>query len=682
MAPRKGDINELTRFLRAHKESVVKQWVAGLLLQREVRTKLAGHSSREEFSEVIPNIYDSLIIPLSVSTSAGKTRKARLKGSQKEYLKAFSLLDLQQALFILLDILVVTVRKRYSGKPRKVEKLTSLLSGRMHDLLLQASKADAKHRERATARAESKYARLLDMANDAIFVLNFDSALFSEVNKAACQLTGYSEAELKRMGFNSLVSVFDLNLAIEKANAAIERGAVRFDDLSILTKKGTPLPVDISASAVTIDDRRYILAIMRDIKERKAFEKEIEEKADRLKLINDIARAIGSADLDIEAVLTTILKSVARVIKVEAGSVLRLEDAELVFLVALGEKAEHVKPFRLRLGQGIAGWVAQTGEGLIVRNVHKDPRYYPEVERATGFVSKSILAVPMKTGDSTVGVIELINKVGGQFTKKDLELISAISSFAAVALEHARLFSECELSKARLSQLHSSISSSRLAAVVAHEMKDPLGIIKNYTRILEDKLGSAGAQPEELAVVSEEIDRIANITDQLLHFSEAYSEEPRETPLNLLVENSVASMQERLDVAGIGTELRLKRSLPHISVIPNQMKMVFSNLIRLAIAEMPDGGVLTVVTRECDSSICIEFSNTGKKHTTAEAGELFLPSAVAKGLVPKGLGLYMVYNIIQGYGGDIQVRSRKGQGNTFRIRIPLNAITASGGASI
>jgi PAS domain S-box-containing protein len=421
--------------------------------------------------------------------------------SQREYLKAFSLPDLQQALFILLDILIAAVRKRYSGKPRKIEKFTSLLSGRMHDLLLQASKADAERREKTAARAESKYARLLDMANDAIFVLNYDSALFTEVNKAACQLTGYSESELKRMGFNSLVSVFDLNLAIEKANTAIERGAVRFDDLSILTKKGVPVPVDISASAVTIDDSRYILAIMRDIKERKAFEKEIEEKADRLKLINNIARTIGSADLDIEAVLTTILKSVARVIKVEAGSVLRLEDAELVFMVALGEKAECVKPFRLRLGQGIAGWVAQTGEGLIVRNVHNDPRYYPEVERATGFVSKSILAVPMKIGDSTVGVIELINKIGGQFTKKDLELISAISSFAAIALEHARLFSECELSKARLSRLHSSISSSRLAAVVAHEMKDPLGIIKNYVRILGDRLGSTGAQPEELAVV-------------------------------------------------------------------------------------------------------------------------------------------------------------------------------------
>jgi signal transduction histidine kinase len=103
------------------------------------------------------------------------------------------------------------------------------------------------------------------------------------------------------------------------------------------------------------------------------------------------------------------------------------------------------------------------------------------------------------------------------------------------------------------------------------------------------------------------------------------------------------------------------------------MKIVFSNFTRLSIAEMPDGGTLTVTTRKRGASIFVEFSNTGVRHTSEEAGELFLPIAVAKGLVPKGIGLYMAHNIIHSYCGDIEVRSHKGKGTTFRITIPVDS---------
>ena len=681
MAPRKGDSSDLQRFLLASKEWVVKNWLARLLSTPALGKKLRGRASPEHLFEILSGIYDSLINPLSFPTRTGKTRKVRLKKSPGEFLKPFSLHEVQQAQLILLDLLKAAARRQFSGKPRKIEAMTARLDERVHSLLLQSSTADTRRHERATARAEGKYARLLGMASDAIFLPDYNTGLFVEVNKAACELTGYTENELKQMGFNSLVSVFDLNLAIEKANTAMEKGAVRFDDLSIYTKKGVEVPVDISASVITIDGKRHILTIVRDIKERKAFEKKLKEEARRLKLVNEIGQAISSVDLDIEAVLATILEAVARAIKVEAGSVLILEDGDLLFMAALGEKAEYVKPFRLKVGQGIAGWVAKTGEELIVRDVHKDPRYYPEVEKATGFVSKSILAVPMKIGDKVVGVIELINKIGGRFTKKDLGLISAIASFSAVALDHARLFSERELAETRFSEAHSPLSSSELAAAVAHEMKDPLGILKNYVRILRDKLSSDGIEHEELAVLSDEADRIAQIADQLLHFSEASSEHLRETPLNLLIENSIESMGKNLERAGIATELRLESSLPQIPVIPNQLAMVFSNLIRLAMADMPGGGTLTVATRKSDSYICVEFSNTGIKHTGKKARELFLPSAVAKGLVPKGIGLYMADSIIRGYGGDIEVRSHRGRGNIFRMRIPIKPGSRSGGVS-
>ncbi len=681
MTPRKGESNELKRFLLASRESATENWLAGMRAKPELRNKLPRRPPGDYHLENLSGLYGALVDPLSLPTKTGKTRRPRLTKAQKKYLAGFSLHDIQSAQLALLDALIAAARVKFGGKPKKIEKMSALLTRRTHDLMLRAGKADAGRYETVAARAQSKYARLLDMATDAVFLPDYKTGFFVEVNEAACKLTGYSEAELKRMGFNSLVSVFDLNLAIDKVNTALEQGAVRFDDLSIYTKKGGEIPVDISVSVAKIENRRHVIVIARDIKERKDLEKKLREEAKRLMLVNEIGSAISSADLDIEAVLRRILEAIARVIKVEAGSILRLEGEQLVFMVALGEKAEYVKPFRIKLGQGIAGWVAETGEELIVRDVHKDSRYYPGVEKATGFVSRSMLAVPMKAGDRTVGVIELINKIGGRFTKKDLRLISAVASFSAVALEHARLYSQCELSEARLAEADSPLSSSRLAAVVAHEMKDPLGILKNYVRILRDKLSSPGVRHEEFGVVSGEADRIADIVDQLLNFSETSEEEPRETPLNLLVENSVESMAEKLESSGISTRLELHSPLPEVSVIPNRMKMVFTNLLRLAIADMPEGGTLTVATRKRNSSICVEFSNTGKKHTSREADELFLPSAVAKGLVPKGIGLYMAHSIIRGIGGRIEARPRKGGGNTFRITIPMEPNTVAGGAS-
>jgi PAS domain S-box-containing protein len=679
MAPRKVDTRELAKLLRAQEQNIVQLTVVDALAIPSLRKKLTAQASPDELLEIASDVFSSLL-PLLVAQANGPQKSFRLKKSHERKFEGLSLYEFQRIELILLEHLQAVVRKHLSRQPIKLGQYSSLITSNIHNLLLQSSLLDEKKRKKTMTRSANKYARLLDLASDAVFLVDFQSGLFVEANKAACGLTGYSEAELKQAGLNSLVSVFDLNVALEQTNTAIEQGAVRFDNLSIYTKKGKSVPVDISATAVMVDGKKHVLAIVRDIKERKKFEEEIQQKAKRLQVLNEIARAISSAELETEAVLTSILRSIARVIKVEAGSILKLEEGQLIFLAALGEKAEFVKPFHLKLGQGIAGWVAENGKGALVRDAHKDPRYYAEVERAIGFVSHTLLAVPMKIGEEVVGVIELINKKGGVFNRKDLELMEAISGFAAVSLRHAGLFNECKAARSQLSQMQSAVSSSKLAAVVAHEMKDPLGIVKNYLKILDGKLASADVKPEELTVVSEEVDRITSIADQLLRFSEAYTEEPKETPLNLLIGDSITSVRDKLENAGIRTELKLEETLPEVFVIPNQMNMVFSNLIKLAIMEMPMGGTLTITTRQVDSSLCIEFSNTRARHSSAEAYELFLPSAVARGLVPKGLGLYMVFNIIQGYGGDIKVGAGEDGGNVFSVFLPIKSSWQAGEA--
>jgi HD-GYP domain-containing protein (c-di-GMP phosphodiesterase class II) len=121
---------------------------------------------------------------------------------------------------------------------------------------------------------------------------------------------------------------------------------------------------------------------------------------------------------------------------------LKGEKGELFFEVALGEKGEIVKRFQLKRGEGIAGWVAMHGESLIVSNAQKDPRFFKKVDQAAGFVTHTVICVPLRIKDDIIGVIQGINKREGEFTHDDLDLFQALADQIAIALDNARLYTE------------------------------------------------------------------------------------------------------------------------------------------------------------------------------------------------------------------------------------------------
>ncbi|HHS97529.1 MAG TPA: response regulator [Chloroflexi bacterium] len=160
--------------------------------------------------------------------------------------------------------------------------------------------------------------------------------------------------------------------------------------------------------------------------------------------LHDIAQAITST-LEEPEIYRRVMANVNRVLRVEAGSLFLIsrETGELELKLTLqGEDARFVH-VRLRSGQGIAGWVAQHGQPLLVPDVRKDPRFYPGVDRLTGFRTRSVLCVPLKSRGKTIGALEVINKLEGpekpSFTSGDLELLEMLASWVSVAVENARL---------------------------------------------------------------------------------------------------------------------------------------------------------------------------------------------------------------------------------------------------
>jgi DNA-binding response OmpR family regulator len=159
--------------------------------------------------------------------------------------------------------------------------------------------------------------------------------------------------------------------------------------------------------------------------------------------LNDIAKAISST-LEEPEIFRRVVQNVTRILQVEACSLLLLdqETNELEFTVTLEGDAARFSGFRLKPGQGIAGWVAKHGQPLLVADVRGDPRFYASVDHTTGFESRSILCVPLRVKGRVIGVLEAINKRGGpesKFTEEDLEMLTALASWVAVAVENAWL---------------------------------------------------------------------------------------------------------------------------------------------------------------------------------------------------------------------------------------------------
>ncbi|MGC9026027.1 MAG: HD domain-containing phosphohydrolase [bacterium] len=151
-----------------------------------------------------------------------------------------------------------------------------------------------------------------------------------------------------------------------------------------------------------------------------------------------------NSNLETKSVVREAMKAIVSLVNAEVGSLLLVdkEKQELFFEVALGENEKTLKEIRLKFGQGIAGWVAQNKQPLIINDTSKDERFYKKADEKTGFVTESIMCVPVLSGGEVIGVMQALNKKEGLFTEEDLRLLTSLSDQVAIALENASLHEE------------------------------------------------------------------------------------------------------------------------------------------------------------------------------------------------------------------------------------------------
>jgi len=155
----------------------------------------------------------------------------------------------------------------------------------------------------------------------------------------------------------------------------------------------------------------------------------------------EISHAIESGE-NLQVLLEFIMKKSMKILRAEAASLLLLDEnqKELEFRVALGPKGREVKPHRLPLGQGIGGWVAKNRKPLLIPDVKQDDRFDPTFDQRSGYVTRSIVCVPLIRNARTLGVMQALNRTDGKpFTEEDVTTFGIISTLAALAIENSKL---------------------------------------------------------------------------------------------------------------------------------------------------------------------------------------------------------------------------------------------------
>ena len=207
----------------------------------------------------------------------------------------------------------------------------------------------------------------------------------------------------------------------------------------------------------------------------------------------DVARSIISV-LELDSLLAGIMRLSKEVMNAEASSLL-LADPEtrsLRFHVATGAAGKAIEGHTVRFGQGIAGYVAETGESVLIADAYEDPRFDPGFDRLSGFRTRSILTVPLRTTEGIVGVVQVMNKIGREsFDVHDLELFESFASMAGISLHNARLF---ERLRRMADDLRVALEKERWLSIEKEKMRAyiPRNVVDEISRNREQKLALGG----------------------------------------------------------------------------------------------------------------------------------------------------------------------------------------------
>jgi signal transduction histidine kinase len=380
-----------------------------------------------------------------------------------------------------------------------------------------------------------------------------------------------------------------------------------------------------------------------------------------------------SAITDLNTLLERIMLESKQVANAEACSLL-LYDAgsgALYFQVAQGETGDQQalkRDVHLKLNQGVAGAAAATRRSINVADVGRDPRFYPGADQITHFKTRSLLAVPLVDKDALIGVIEVLNKVGGgAFSDADLHVMEMFSSLAATAITNARLIEE-------------NLHTERMAAIgqalagLSHYIKNVIAGMAGSTELVDVGLRDKNIEILERCwpIFKRSTRRISIFVQDMLAFSK-----PREPiyeccSMSALLDEVAQTFFGLLVQKNVALNIRTEEARDPVWVDPQGVFSCALNLVtNAADAVSLQNGRIDVVARITpDNDLVLEVGDNGPGVPEEHAHQIFEPFFSTKGTMGTGLGLAVTSKIVREHGGTITVEHGPEGGALFRIVLP------------
>ena len=389
-----------------------------------------------------------------------------------------------------------------------------------------------------------------------------------------------------------------------------------------------------------------------------------------------VSRTINST-LNLDEALRVITKEACELMRSRMCSLMLLDESGewLDLRASFGAGEAYVKKPRLSAEESLIGVVVRRKKPLQVANVQTDTRYQNvELARREGLVS--LLSVPLIFAGQSIGAMSVYTARPYNFSNEEIKILSALAELSAIAIEKARLYERVVDVEEQLRQNEKLSALGLLAAEVAHEIRNPLTVMKLLYHSLDLKFPANDPRAKDAQIIESKIEHLNKIVEQILDF--ARTTEPKFAPVNLndLVDELGLLVRHKLSNQGIRLVRELQSDLPLVSGDAPQLEQAFLNLILNAAEAMPKGGSLTIRSRlvrggDKSTQVAVEFKDTGAGMSAEQRQRAFktvLATTKAKGT---GLGLAIVGRIIETHHGQIKILSRPGRGTTMRVLLPV-----------
>jgi GAF domain-containing protein/FixJ family two-component response regulator len=464
------------------------------------------------------------------------------------------------------------------------------------------------------------------------------------------------------------------------------------------TEEHARLAEAFAAQAVNaVENARLYEALEQELTERIQAQRALQRRAAQLALINDVGSQIAAV-LRLDRVLERAAGLIHRTFGYHHVALFTVdhERSELVMLARAGDFAEMFPlDHRLKLGQGMVGWVAQHGQRLLANDVTQEPQYvnlYPET-----IPTQSELSVPLRMGNTVVGVLDVQSPQADTFDSDDVMVMETLADQIAVAIENARLYetakrelAERERAEEQLRHQERLAAVGQLAGGIAHDFNNILTTIMLYTQMLLGKRNLPSEMRPGLETVLDEAQRAARLVQQVLDFSRRSWMETQLIDLRPLVEETTEFLLRTLP-ENIHLVLEIGPGQYSAEVDPARIRQVIINLALNARDAMPTGGELRIGLGSLDEDagdgpagtetpagewICIAVTDTGTGIEPDIIPRLFEPFFTTKTAgLGSGLGLAQVHGIVEQHGGFVGVDTELGRGTAFRVCLPARAAT-------